>query len=139
MMHTHPFHSKIKQFIQLLTRTNFILFHILIWLIRHSYLCLCRVVRGAVGNGDAYCIEMARLCGSSNALCDFCLLCCIDHLHPANHGGTLSFPTRASFTLVRKFWRKYALILRMSSLLFCSYFSFYYYISMMLGKHLFSY
>lgn len=71
-----------------------------------SYLCLCRVVRGAMGHGDAHCIEMAGLCGRSNALCDFCLLCCIDHLHPAHHGGTLSFPPCASFTLVRKCWPK---------------------------------
>lgn len=75
-----------------------------------SYLCLCRVVRGAVGHGDAHCIEMAGLCGSSNALCDFCLLCCIDHLHPAHHGGTLSFSPCASFTLVRKCWPKLRLL-----------------------------
>lgn len=55
-----------------------------------------------MGHGDAYCIEVAWLCGSSSAFCDFCLLCCTDRLHPVDHGGTLSFPTCTSFTLVRK-------------------------------------
>lgn len=66
-----------------------------------SYLCVHRAVRGVVGDGDAYCPEVAGLCGVGSPLCDFRLLCCVDHLHPAGYGGTLGFPARTPSTLVR--------------------------------------
>lgn len=67
-----------------------------------SHLCLFRVVRGAVGDGDAYCPEVAGLCGIRHPLCDFRLLFCTDHLHSADYGGALSFPARTPFALVRE-------------------------------------
>lgn len=53
-----------------------------------------------MGDGDAPSPQVARLRGSCNPLCDFCLLCNIDRVHPSDHGGTLSFSARAPFTLV---------------------------------------
>lgn len=64
-------------------------------------LCLCRAVRGAVGDGNAHSPEVAGLRGSCDTLCHFRLLCGVDCFHPSHHGGTLSFSARASFTLVR--------------------------------------
>lgn len=54
-----------------------------------------------MGDGDAYCPEVAGLRGKCNPLCDFRLLCLVDHLHPSDYGGTVSFPARAASTLVR--------------------------------------
>lgn len=54
-----------------------------------------------MGDGDAYCPEMAGLRGICNPLCDIRLLFNTDHLHPSDYGGTLSFSARAPFALVR--------------------------------------
>lgn len=54
-----------------------------------------------MGDGDAHCPEVAGLCGRCNPLCDFRLLCLVDHLHPSDYGGTVSFPACAPSTLVR--------------------------------------
>lgn len=54
-----------------------------------------------MGDGDAYCPEVAGLRGICSPLCDFCLLFNIDHLHPSDYGGTLSFSARTPFALVR--------------------------------------
>lgn len=64
-------------------------------------LCLCRAVRGAVGDGNAHSPEVAGLRGGCDALSHFRLLCGVDRLHPSHHGGTLGFSARAPFTLVR--------------------------------------
>lgn len=64
-------------------------------------LCLCRAVRGAVGDGDANCPEVAGIRGICNPRCDFRVLCCVNHLHPSGYGGTLRFPARTPFALVR--------------------------------------
>lgn len=54
-----------------------------------------------MGDGDANSPEVAGLRGSCDRFCHFCLLCRVDCLDPSHHGGTLSFPSRAPFTLVR--------------------------------------
>lgn len=58
-----------------------------------------------MGDGDAYCPEVAGLCGICSSLCGFRLLCCVDHLHPADYGGPLSFPARTPSTLVRMIFK----------------------------------
>lgn len=54
-----------------------------------------------MGHGDAPRPEVGRLCGVCSPLCGFCLLRCVDGLHPAGYGGTLSLPARAPSALVK--------------------------------------
>lgn len=64
--------------------------------------CVFRVVRGAVGDGDA-CRAACRQQRRSAAPCPRVrLLCHPDRLHPAGDGGTVCFPACAAPPLVSK-------------------------------------
>lgn len=63
--------------------------------------CFCRAVRGAVVHGDApgsVLPERGRLFRFVNHLCS---LCHAHRCHSAGHGGTVCFPARPAFALVR--------------------------------------
>lgn len=52
-------------------------------------------------DGDAYWPEVAGLHGVGSSLCSLCLLCCVDRLHSAGHGGSVSVSPRTASALVR--------------------------------------